>query len=164
MKKYFKYFLYGIIYILLVLLFAIMFIVTTRADVIKPNNGIDPVDVIKIQLNSLKDNNIPYDDAGIKQTWEFAHPNNRKFTGPLENFTNMMYSRAYIVMINHSSHNITKVSQKENIAFFFIELTDKLGNKFGFTWTVQKVLNNTDFKNCWMTTGVSQPISLAKSA
>ena len=149
---------------LFILLILVIVNSPAHSELIKPNPDIDPVDVIKIQLNSLKDNNIPYDDAGIKQTWEFAHPNTRKFTGPLENFTNMMYSRAYIVMINHSSHNITKVSQKENIAFFFIELTDKLGNKFGFTWTVQKVLNNTDFKNCWMTTGVSQPISLAKSA
>ena len=90
MKKYFKYFLYGIIYIVLVLFFAIMFIVTTRADVIKPNNGIEPYQVVKIQLRSLKNNDDPFKNAGIEQTWEFAHPNNKKFTGPLEKFKNLI--------------------------------------------------------------------------
>ena len=77
MKKYFKYFLYGIIYLVLILFFAVMFIVTTRADVIKPNNGIEPYQVVKIQLRSLKNNDEPFKNAGIEQTWEFAHPNNK---------------------------------------------------------------------------------------
>ena len=37
-----------------ILFFAIMFIVTTKADVVKPNNGIEPYQVVKIQLKSLK--------------------------------------------------------------------------------------------------------------
>ncbi len=53
MKKYIKYFLYGLIYLILIFVFAIMFIVTTKADVIKPNNGIEPYQVIKIQIKSF---------------------------------------------------------------------------------------------------------------
>ena len=86
MKKYYKFFLFGIIYVLLFLLFAVMFIATTRADVVKPNNGIEPYQVVKIQLRSLKNNDEPFKNAGIEQTWEFAHPNNKKYTGPLEKF------------------------------------------------------------------------------
>ena len=82
MKKYLKFFLYGLIYVILILVFAVMFIVTTRADVVKPNNGIEPYQVVKIQLRSLKNNDEPFKNAGIEQTWEFAHPNNKKFTGP----------------------------------------------------------------------------------
>ncbi len=41
-------------------------------------------------------NDNPYKDRGIIQTWEFAHPNNRKMTGPLESFKNMIKtSRKY---------------------------------------------------------------------
>ena len=29
-------------------------------------------------------NNDPYLNAGIEQTWEFAHPSNRAYTGPLQ--------------------------------------------------------------------------------
>ena len=32
MKKYLKFFLYGLIYVILILVFAVMFIVTTRAS------------------------------------------------------------------------------------------------------------------------------------
>ena len=27
-----------------------------------------------------------FKDSGIEQTWNFAHPNNKKVTGPLPNF------------------------------------------------------------------------------
>ena len=36
--------------------------------------------VLVIQLNSLQNNDYPYRDAGIEQTWEFAHPNNKIMT------------------------------------------------------------------------------------
>ena len=45
-----------------------------------------------------------------------------------------------------------------------IEITDKIGNKFGFTWTVKRVLIKGEWFNCWMTSGVSSPMPLAKSA
>ena len=60
------------------------------ADFIKPNAKIKPEEVIKIQLKSLMKNDAPSKDNGIKQTWEFAHPNNQRFTGPLDNFTKMI--------------------------------------------------------------------------
>ena len=134
------------------------------ADLIIPNPAIKSDEVIKIQLEALKDNNSPYKDAGISQTWEFAHPQNRQYTGPLSNFTLMMKSDSYSLMLNHIDHNVIFVSEDDNTANYFVELTDKSGDKFGFTWTVKKVLINGKFKDCWMTTGVSQPLPLAKSA
>ena len=56
----------------------------------KPNTSLKPFDVIAIQLDSLQRNNIPFNDAGIEQVWEFAHPNNQKNTGPLERFKIMI--------------------------------------------------------------------------
>ena len=134
-----------------------------KAELFKPNPSIRPQEVISIQLSALQKNSIPFNNAGITQTWEFAHPSNRQYTGPLEKFILMMYSPSYIIMLEHQFHKIIPVSQKDDTAFFFIELTDKPGNKFGFQWTLQKVLTEGDYKNCWMTVGVSQPIPLAKS-
>lgn len=134
------------------------------ADLIKPNADIKPNEVISIQLKALMKNNTPYENAGISQTWEFAHPQNRKFTGPLSNFIIMMNSESYALMLNHSSHNIILVSEGDNTVNYFVELTNKIGDKFGFTWTVKKVLIDGIFKDCWMTSGVSRPLPLAKSA
>ncbi len=54
----------------------------SQADLIKPNNNIEPYQVVKVQLESLQNNNLPSIDSGIEQTWEFAHPSNKKNTGP----------------------------------------------------------------------------------
>ena len=64
----------------------------THAEIVKPNNGIEPYQVIKIQLRGLMKNDNPKMDSGIEQTWEFAHPENQKYTGPLENFKKMLES------------------------------------------------------------------------
>lgn len=143
---------------------SLLFNFSVLANLIKPNPRIKPEEVIKIQLEALKKNNSPYEDAGISQTWEFAHPQNRQYTGPLSNFTLMMKSDSYALMLEHTNHNIIFVSTNNNIANYFVELTDKIGNKFGFTWTVKKVLTDGDYKDCWMTSGVSSPLPLAKSA
>ena len=90
MKKIIKYSLYSLIYLFIIFLLAVMFIATAKADLIKPNNSIEPYQVVKIQLKSLKQNNKPKKDNGIKQTWEFAHPNNQKNTGPLDSFKVMI--------------------------------------------------------------------------
>ena len=147
-------------------LISILILINTSvfAKLTKPNPTINPLSVITIQLEALKENNSPYEDAGIEQTWEFAHPQNRQYTGPLSNFKLMMKSNSYSLMLNHSDHNIIFVSMNQNTANYFIEITDKIGNKFGFTWTVKKSLKKGKFFNCWMTFGVSKPMPLAKSA
>ena len=65
---------------------------------------------------------------------------------------------------NLLEHNIILVSNEANVSYFFIELTDKEGNKFGFRWIMEKVIINSEFKDCWMTIGVSKPLLIAKSA
>ena len=148
----------------LIILFAIFISDIAFAELLKPNPALKSIEVISIQLNALKDNNNPYLNAGVVQTWEFAHPSNRKYTGPLENFVKMMSSPSYFIMLDHTNHNIISVSDRDFITYFFVEITDKEGNKFGFTWTLEKVIAESKFKNCWMTTAVSQPLPLAKSA
>jgi len=73
----------------LIILFAIFISDTTLAELLKPNPALKPNEVVSIQLNALKNNNNPFLNAGVAQTWEFANPSNRKYTGPLENFTKM---------------------------------------------------------------------------
>ena len=149
---------------MLIILFTIFTSDIAFAELLKPNSALKPIEVISIQLNALKDNNNPYLNAGVAQTWEFAHPSNKKYTGPLENFVKMMYTPSYVLMLEHIDHNIIVVSDRDFISHFFVEITDKEGNKFGFTWTLEKVIAESKFKDCWMTTAVSQPLPLAKSA
>ena len=135
-----------------------------NAEMIKPNPSISAKDVISIQLKALQINNIPFKDAGIEQTWEFAHPNNRKVTGPLNNFISMIKNPLYSMMIDHLEHNIIAVEEQETSSYYFVELTDANGKKYGFEWTVEKVSENGEFKDCWMTVGVSRPMPLSQAS
>ena len=54
-----------------------------KAELQVPNNLIMPNEVIKIQLVGLMNNDKNFKDSGIEQTWNFAHPENKKYTGPL---------------------------------------------------------------------------------
>ena len=144
--------------------FIILFSTSLIAEIKKPTPEINPEDVVKIQLSSLMNNNDPYKNAGIEQTWEFAHPSNRVFTGPIQRFTQMMYAPSYAVMLDHKKHDILEVKIDNDIAYFFIELTSNDGKMFGFKWTLEKVMEDGMFKDCWMTTAVSTPMPLSTSS
>ena len=163
MKKYFKYFLYGLIYLILIFVFAIMFIVTAPADIIKPNNGIEPYQVVKIQLRSLKKNDDPFKNAGIEQTWEFAHPNNKKITGPLENFKLLLKSDSYKMLLNHIDHQVQEVNVTDEKAAFEVTVLAEGKIYYKFRWIVEKYEREGPLKDCWLTIGVSQPVSLGSS-
>ena len=55
----------------------------SKAELQTPSNMILPAEVIKIQLIGLMNNDEKFKDSGIEQTWNFAHPENKKNTGPL---------------------------------------------------------------------------------
>ena len=132
-------------------------------DLIKPNIEIEPKKVVKIQLSALMKNDFPNKDNGIIQTWEFAHPNNQKITGPLEKFKNMIKTDSYSMLINHSNHEILEIYMSSKIATFEVTVLDDEKKYYKFKWQVEKYEREGQLKNCWLTTSVSQPISLGSS-
>ena len=134
-----------------------------KAELIKPNNGIEPLQVVKIQLRSLKNNDQIYKDAGIEQTWEFAHPNNRKYTGPLEKFKNMLKGESFSMLLNHKEHKISEIFLSDDMATFEIIILDFNKEYFKFKWQVEKFDKNGPLKDCWLTTAVSSPVSMGSS-
>ena len=143
--------------LLKLIVFFFLFTSISSADLIKPNSNLKPFDVLMIQLNSLKDNNKPYKDAGIEQTWEFAHPKNKKITGPLDKFKEMIYGENYKILISHENTEITILKEKEDISVFKVIVLTKNKEKYYYIWQVEKVLLEGELKNCWMTTSVSNP-------
>ena len=140
-----------------------MFIVTAKADIIIPNNGIEPYQVVKIQLRSLKNNNNPIKDNGIKQTWEFAHPNNQKYTGPLERFIAMLKGDSYKMLLEHLEHKIVEVQLTNSVASYEVTILDINKSYYKFNWQVEKYGKEGLLKDCWLTTMVSAPIPLGSS-
>ncbi len=126
-----------------------------KAELVTPNNKLEAFDVVKIQLEALKSND--KNDLGIKQTWLFAHPDNKKVTGPYERFRIMLYGQQYKHLINHSSHKINLITNSPNTFVYRIEILTDKKKLFFYEWHVQKG-SSDNCKNCWFTSAVSQPI------
>ena len=145
------------------LLITFTLISLSKADLIKPRSDIKPAEVIKIQLNGLQKNDDNYKDSGIEQTWNFAHPNNKKNTGPLLNFKMMIKGRSYQMLLNHVSHTITEIGSGDKWAQFEVVILDKEKIYHKFNWQVEKYTDEGPLKDCWLTTMVSSPIPLGSS-
>ena len=145
------------------ILFLLLNINSVSSEVVKPNINIKPAQVIKIQLQGLMKNDTPYIDKGIEQTWEFAHPNNKRFTGPLSRFKEMIKGDSYNMLLNHISHKVIEIYSDDKKAVYEVTVLDANKKYFKFRWQVEKFLDKGLLKNCWLTTVVSQPIPLGSS-
>jgi len=135
----------------------------SSAELIKPNSRLEPFDVLMIQLNSLKNNNTPYKDAGIEQTWNFAHPINKASTGPLEKFKKMIYSESYKILISHENNQATILKETVNKLVYKVYVLSEDKKKYYYIWQIEKVEIEGKLKDCWMTTAVSEPIYLGET-
>ena len=146
-----------------VLSFLLISISFSNAELLNPNSNIKPKEVVKIQLSGLQQNDLEFKDSGIEQTWNFAHPNNKKVTGPLNNFKMMIKGASYQMMIDHLSHTITEVGSSNKWAQFEVIILDKNKIYHKFNWQVEKYTMDGNLKDCWLTTMVSSPIPLGSS-
>ena len=145
------------------ILFYFLGSVSLKADLINPNSSIKPKEVVRIQLTGLMNNDNQFQDSGIEQTWNFAHPDNKKNTGPLPNFKIMIKGRSYQMLLNHLSHTITELGSGDKWAQFEVIILDKDKIYHKFNWQVEKYTQEGPLKDCWLTTMVSSPVSLGSS-
>ena len=146
--------------------FLIIFFISisfSKAELINPRSDIKPSEVVKIQLLGLQKNDNDFKDSGIEQTWNFAHPNNKKNTGPFPKFKIMIKGNSYKMLLNHLSHTITKLGSGDKWAQFEVVILDKEKIYHKFNWQVEKFLSDGPLKDCWLTTMVSNPIPLGSS-
>ena len=146
-----------------IILLFFLFFKTSSAEILKPNTDIDPKKVVKIQLIALMKNDNPYKDYGIIQTWEFAHPNNQKATGPIEKFKNMIKTDTYSMLLNHVDHEVIEIYTSKDVATYEVTVLDIEKKYYKFKWQVEKYNAEGFLKDCWLTTAVSQPIPLGSS-
>ena len=149
--------------IILYTIFILLNISVASAELIKPSIEIEPAKVVNIQLSGLMKNDNPSKNHGIKQTWEFAHPANKKYTGPLPKFINLLQSESYKMLLNHLDNEITEVFKSINRYGFEVTILALDKKYYKFQWVVEKYYEDGPLKDCWLTTSVSNPISLGSS-
>ena len=117
---------------------------------------------VREMLNALKNNNESKENDGIRQTWIFAHPENKKFTGPYERFEKMILSNQYKILLNHASHKISLITNSKDNYIYNIELITKNKKMFFYEWHLEK--STTDkCDSCWFTTIVLPPVNIGNT-
>ena len=128
----------------IIIIFILLFS-SLNANSVTPNEKLLPYDVVKIQLEALKNNN--KNDDGIKVTWLFAHPDNKKITGPYERFRIMIYGQQYRQLLNHDSHKINIIVIDNFFNSIFFLMFPLFDNLFYTLNTLQSSFhNNSDEK------------------
>jgi len=113
-----------------------------------PSDG--PERVVEIQLDALADNDTPSENAGIKTAYNFASPSNRRSTGPLDRFIQMVESPRYAPMIDHQTAVTGPIERDGQRATQRVTLTGPTGRTVTYQFGVSKQSDGR-FESCWLT-------------
>jgi|TARA_B110000444_G_scaffold121317_1_gene114118 hypothetical protein len=99
-----------------------------------------------------------YPQTSLDAIWNYAHPDNKKITGPKENFRNMLLSEPYNSILDLKEYSFTKTVETENSEHYEIKILAKNNSYFEVTWVFQfdECPENPQNK-CWLTIAVTAP-------
>jgi hypothetical protein len=119
-----------------------------------PKPELSPEQVVQYQVTALQQNDDQKSDAGIERAFRFASPSNRRATGPLEHFAQVLKGPVYAPMLNNRSSSIVGSEVKDNQATVVVKIVAINGANVTYVFALTKQ-SEGDYKNCWMTDGVA---------
>ncbi len=125
------------------------------ADMLRtePDPSLSPRDVVGIQIEALRNNDIPYEGRGIEVTFNFASPANKRMTGPLERFKSMVHGPAYQPMINHRGARFENLLVENESARIDVILQSRQGEYLGDRFILSRQ-HGKRYEGSWMTDAV----------
>ena len=132
-----------------------IYIKKATSDVL-PNDLFSSIEVVELQMSSLQ-TNTKNNNSGIYQCWLFAHPENKKYTGPFNNFKRMISDTSYKILLNSTKFKVKLLNENKNSATYSVNVDAYDNKRYNLTWILEKASISQDCKNCWMTTSVTQP-------
>ena len=142
-------------FIISLLIVMTIYIKKATSDVL-PNDLFSSIEVVELQMSSLQ-TNTKNNNSGIYQCWLFAHPENKKYTGPFNNFKRMISDTSYKILLNSTKFKVKLLNENKNNATYSVNVDAYDNKRYNLTWVLEKASISQDCKNCWMTTSVTQP-------
>ena len=121
-----------------------------------PNDIFSAIEVVELQMTSLQTNS-KINNEGIYQCWLFAHPENKKYTGPFSNFKRMIADTSYKILLNSIKFKTQLISKSDKVIKYSVVIDAFDNKRYQLDWVLEKAKLNKNCKNCWMTTVVTQP-------
>tara|TARA_B100001057_G_C22722347_1_gene900228 strand:- start:713 stop:1195 length:483 start_codon:yes stop_codon:yes gene_type:complete len=121
-------------------------------NLILPNTKLTAFQVLVLQLQSLKNNSKLGDDRGIEQVFIFAHPENKKITGPIKKFKKMIKSDPYSIFLDHNENEV-ELAHKDQFHEVYLVKVTKNNISRTFLWTLIPYIDNSK-NSFWFTVNV----------
>ena len=115
-----------------------------------PDPSYDPETVVEFQLEGLATNDDPFEDAGIGVAYNFASPANRRATGPLERFTQMVKGPRYAPMVDHTEAVRGPLERDGDAAEQHVTLTGPNGRTVTYVFGLSRTRGG-ECDGCWLT-------------
>ncbi len=127
-----------------------------------PNKRLKPEEVVRIQMEALQHNDVPNRDSGIAKTFDFASPSNKQATGPLDHFTTIVKSPAYLPMLNCKKVTYDPIHVEGDQAQQRVHIIAANGLRITYVFLLS-LQNEGPFAGCWMNDGCARDDSEADS-
>lgn len=119
----------------------------------EPSPKLSPREVVEAQLGALRANDDPTEDAGIRTAFRFASPENKRSTGPVEHFIEMVKNPLYAPLLNHRAAHLSETTEKGGLARIKVTVIAADSKEATFVWILERV-SAPECEACWMTSTV----------
>lgn len=109
----------------------------------EPNPGYTPEDVVKIQLDSLQNNDILGGNHGIRNAYRFTSPVNRATTGPIDKFIDMVKNPLYHSLVGFENAEVEAKRVRNDTALLSVRLVHHRGDSL-YLFALSR------YNGCWM--------------
>jgi hypothetical protein len=128
-------------------------LIRSETSMPQPNADLSPQEIVKIQLEAMQHNDHPYPDRGIEVAYQFASPENRRNTGPLERFTRMVKNDTYESLLYFQQYGLDDIEIKGDIAVQKATLIDANDEPAVYYFQLSRQQDGP-YEDCWMTDSV----------
>ena len=137
----------------LVFIFILNFQVWASYDIENayPEPELKPNDIVRLQLLAMQQND--ESDIGIKVTFRFASPANKRQTGPLQRFIRLVRNPSYRPLLNHTNATFLELTVEDDFAVQDVIITTSKGERIGYRFRLS-IQKGTLYPGCWMTDSV----------
>jgi hypothetical protein len=130
----------------------------------RPAPELSPREVVRLQLEALRKNDSPREDAGIEAAFNFASPSNKRVTGPLQRFRTLFDTPAYRPMVDHRGVTLSSPQVQGRMARIAVRLTTRKGRRVRYLFQLSKQ-RTAPHGGCWMTDSVRRiPVDSASGS
>lgn len=119
-----------------------------------PRPDLAPGEVVRIQVEALAENNLPYQDAGIETAFRFMAPESKQLTGSIRHFIEVVNNPIYRCCINHRHVRYSEVRVEGDRALRALILkAAESEREVGFVFLLARQ-KAPPHRGCWMTRSV----------